>query len=122
MDRSFDEIKRVLNENIKSSGLNGSGISRILCKEFPEFSVDFKYKGGFVDTSKSIIYDGNSGASIDNFVGLLSDVGIIVRKRLNDKKYSGVNILRYFTNDYEEYQKLKKRKKVIDVVLKKDIG
>ena len=116
MRRSFDEIKKVLNENIKPIGLNGSGIARILCKEFTEFRVDFKYKNGFVDTKESIIYEGNSGIPIDNFVGLLSDVGIIIKKRLDDTKYPG--IFRYFTDDYEEYQILKKRRKVIDKVLK----
>ena len=118
MNRSFEEIKKVLNENIGPSGLNGSGIARILCKEFPEYWVDFKYKNGYVDTEESIIYEGNSGIPINNFVGLLSDVGIIGMRRLNDRKYTGVNIFRYFTNDYEEYQKLKERRKVIDKVLK----
>lgn len=112
----FNKIHKILNENILPTGYSKSTICELIVNEFNDLRLDLVYKMGFVVTSDSMItYPDGKSESIDKFVYRLIQKNIIEVRKIGFKDKM---IRRFFTTDYEKYQKLNKRKKIIDKILK----
>lgn len=114
MIQDIKKIKKILNENHNDNGFSKSHICELVVKEYSELKLNLNYRQGFIDTSSSTITDlNNNSITIDDFISKLFSEGILVLKRVTQLN---VKVRRFFTIDYEEYQKLKKRKKIINKI------
>ena len=112
MIQDIKKIKKILNENHNDTGFSKSHICELVVKEYSELKLNLNYIQGFVDTNSSTITDlNNNSITIDDFISNLCSKSILVLKRIGQLKVN-----RFFTIDYEEYQKLKKRKKIINQI------
>ena len=112
MIKDIKGIKRILNENHNDIGFSKSRICELVVKEYSGLKLDLNYKQGFIDTSSSTITNlNNNSIIIDDFISKLFSEGILVLKRVDQLK-----VRRSFTVDYDEYQKLKKRRKIINKI------
>ena len=114
MIQDIKKIKKILNENHNDNGFSKSHICELVVKEYSELKLNLNYRQGFIDTSSSTITDlNNNSITIDDFISKLFSEGILVLKRVTQLN---VKVRRFFTIDYVEYQKLKKRKKIINKI------
>lgn len=114
MIQDIKKIKKILNENHNDNGFSKSHICKLVVKEYRELKLNLNYRQGFIDTSSSTITDlNNNSITIDDFISYLFSGGILVLKRVTQLN---VKVRRFFTIDYEEYQKLKKRRKIINKI------
>lgn len=114
MKIDIKRIHNILNENHNDKGFSKSRICELVVKEYSELKLNLNYRQGFIDTSSSTITDlNNNSITIDDFISKLFSEGILVLKRVTQLN---VKVRRFFTIDYVEYQKLKKRKKIINKI------
>ena len=114
MKIDIKRIHNILNKNHNDIGFSKSRICELVVKEYSGLKLNLNYIQGFVDTSSSTITDlNNNSITIDDFISKLFSEGILVLKRVTQLN---VKVRRFFTIDYVEYQKLKKRKKIINKI------
>tara|TARA_B100000767_G_C19720959_1_gene517230 strand:- start:1151 stop:1519 length:369 start_codon:yes stop_codon:yes gene_type:complete len=114
MKIDIKRIHNILNENHNDKGFSRSKIAELVVDEFKDLTLYLNYKMGFVITNESTITNSNGDViSIDDLVDEL------VTKNILKLKYIGFKTSktrRFFTIDYVEYQKLKKRRKIISKI------
>ena len=114
MKIDIKRIHNILNENHNDKGFSRSKIAELVVDEFKDLTLYLNYKMGFVITNESTITNSNGDViSIDELVDEL------VTKNILKLKYIGFKTSktrRFFTIDYVEYQKLKKRRKIISKI------
>jgi|TARA_B100000768_G_C11248875_1_gene363112 hypothetical protein len=114
MKIDIKRIHNILNENHNDKGFSRSKIAELVVDGFKDLTLNLNYKMGFVITNESTITNSNGDViSIDELVDEL------VTKNILKLKYIGFKTSktrRFFTIDYVEYQKLKKRRKIISKI------
>lgn len=121
-------LRNILNKNHTKSGYSKHKICQTICDEL-RYEFEINYKMNFVVTDESFIKIGDKKFIFDDIVSYLEENNVVERKlMLWDEKtkkvipYNGVGerehtARRYFTTDFELYQKKQKRLTIIDKVL-----
>ena len=116
----YSKIKDFLNESHSKYGYTKHRIATLISGEYG-FPLDVRFNMGYFSSESSIMEVNGHLFSVDDLITFFVSKDIIKQKRISIPIMGSNNgsqmARRYFTTDYEGYQKNKKRREVIDKVL-----
>lgn len=113
-----EKLRELLNREHKQYGYGVSAMARLLSEEYG-FKLNLEYKMAYIDTASSTIELYGNSITMDELRDDLFATGVIEKKFVEIPCDDGkiYKTRKWFTTDYEGYQKNKKRREAIDKVL-----